>query len=174
MEEERRLYYVAMTRAMETLTVFCRTDSRNPHVDLITGPHLMDRCGDGRVGLESEDLPNYEVLGMSQVYLDFAGCFPENGPVHRALSEVNAGDLLYMREESGKIVLVTEEGPPVARLSQKAEAVWRNRLADIKKITVIAMIRRRSEDAAPEYRGRLRCDWWEIPVVEITTEEAKN
>ncbi|MFW6333394.1 MAG: hypothetical protein ACOC23_08855, partial [Thermodesulfobacteriota bacterium] len=74
---------------------------------------------------------------------------------------------LSLREEGGKIVLAPESGVAVARLSQRAEAVWRNRLDDIEKITVIAMIRRRSEDTAPEYRGRLRCDWWEAPVVEI-------
>ncbi|MFW6374686.1 MAG: ATP-dependent helicase, partial [Thermodesulfobacteriota bacterium] len=110
MEEERRLYYVAMTRAMETLTVFRRTDCGNPHVNLLNGPHVRDRRGNRKAEPGNDHLPKYEILGLSQVYLDFAGCCPENGPVHRALSEVNAGDSLSLREEGGKIVLAPESG----------------------------------------------------------------
>ena len=169
MEEERRLYYVAMTRAMETLTVFRRTDCRNWHVEALNGPHLLDRRGNGVAEVETGRLRRYEILGMGQVYLDFAGGRPEDAPVHRTLSKVNTGDLLYMGEKGGKIVLIAESGMPVARLPRSAATVWRDRLDDIEKITVIAMIRRRAEDAALEYRGRLRCEWWEVPVVEITT-----
>lgn len=119
--------------AKETLTVFRHTNSRTPHADFLNGPHVMARRGNREAKLGNEYLRTYKILGLSQVYLDFAGRCPENAPMHRALSEVNAEDSVHMREEDGKIVLAPENGLPVAALSQSVVVVWRDRLNDIKK-----------------------------------------
>jgi len=42
-EEERRVYYVAMTRAKETLCLFERADMPNPHTGLVEGDYLLKR-----------------------------------------------------------------------------------------------------------------------------------
>ncbi len=167
MEEERRVYYVAMTRAMKTLAVFRRIDCSNPHVEAFDGPYLLDRSCDGVRGCGPIPLRSYETLGLRQVYLDFAGCSPKDAPLHRSLSNVKAGDPLRMRETGGRMELVAENDAVVARLSRSVGKAWRTRLCDIEKITVVAMVRRRAEDAKPEFRERLKCDFWEVPVAEI-------
>ena len=167
MEEERRLFYVAMTRAMETLTVFRREDCRNPHLNAIDGLHLLDRRGDALPELETGAFRRYEILGLGQLYLDFAGCCQENAPVHEALSKLNAGDPLTMRVDDKGLELVDINGLAVARLSRSAETQWRDRVGDIETIAVIAMARRQAGDAKPDFRGRLRCGEWEVPVVEV-------
>ncbi len=172
MEEERRVYYVAMTRAMKTLTVFRRTDCRNPHVEAFDGPYLLDRSCHGTPGCGTIPRRSYVMLGLSHVYLDFAGHFPQDAPVHRALSNLKAGDPLRMQATGGRIELVAENDTAVARLSRRAEEEWRTRICDSEKITVVAMVSRRAEDAKPEFRERLKCDFWEVPVAEIAAKTA--
>lgn len=43
-EEERRLYYVGMSRARETLTLFSIQDIHNPHVSILSGDCYFTRA----------------------------------------------------------------------------------------------------------------------------------
>lgn len=122
--------------------------------------------GDGTACAETP-FRRYEILGLGQFHLDFSGRRSENAPVHAALAKLNAGDTLKMRDLEKGLDLIDGNGLAVARLSQAAEAQWRERIDRIEKITVIAMVRRRAGDSKPDFRGRLRCRGWEVPVVEV-------
>ncbi len=167
-EEDRRVYYVAMTRAMQTLTLLERNDERNPHISCLpreellrfrvppleyTDPGSMDR--------------NYSPLGMKELFIDFAGCKHKNHPIHKHLSELQPGSTLFFSGNEPHIELVTLSGHTVARLSRPACEKWQPMLPDVELIRVIAVIERNENDPAEEYRGSIRCKQWEVPIVEV-------
>ncbi len=169
MEEERRLYYVAMTRAGETLTLFRRLDCQNPHVNFISGDHTIDQAISvpDKSKIDRSSL-NYSVLGMKQLFLDFAGRQPEASRIHEALKKLNAGDMLSIKESNENIFLIDSEGVPVARLSKQARDELKNRIRNVQNAKILAMVRRLATDVDPEFRPGICCSQWEIPVVELS------
>ncbi len=167
-EEERRLYYVAMTRARQTLTLI--TDSRrsNPHVRLLRGDHVLAHTVSGGCELPAEILRRtYETLSPADIDLGFAGSHFHRHPIHTALEQLQPGSRLRLEARGDQIGLADELGRIVARLSQAACARWRERLDSLIEARVVAMLRRHRDDSQPEYRDRCRCEQWEVPLVEI-------
>jgi ATP-dependent DNA helicase RecQ len=168
-EEERRAYYVAMTRARETLCLFERQDVPNSHAKLLTGNFLVDS--------EPPPLPlstdekmlrrRYGILGMEDLFLDYAGHLPANDAMHQRLTALKPGDPLRAAVKGNHIELHDAGGRIVARLSRSACETWKGRLPAIERITVLAMVQRLREDSDGEYKQRCRCDQWEIPLAEI-------
>ena len=71
MEEERRLYYVAMSRARETLHLFeYANETVNPHTNLIKGDFLHIRKG-GQKMSRTFERRNYTLLGMEDLIYRF-------------------------------------------------------------------------------------------------------
>jgi ATP-dependent DNA helicase RecQ len=167
MEEERRLYYVAMSRARETLQLFAMDHADNPHVELLHGDFLMDRkVAPSRK--PPKHILRYELLGMKDLYIDFAAMKKENHPTCKAIKELTTGSRLTIRERNGSLDLVNHEQIPVARLSKSARARWRDCLETIRDITVIALARRcRTDIKDQEFQARCRSESWEVPVVEL-------
>jgi len=169
LEEERRLYYVAMTRAGDMLTVFQRNGGENPHVGLIDRAHVVERTIDepaDRIVANSCDL-RYAVLGMKHLYLDYAGRKPPENRIHSELRFLKPNDGLWMEKKENYVVLTTAEGFPVARLSKQAADFWQGKLNSIVTVSVLGMVRRRVEDVRYEYRAGIRCTQWDLPIVEI-------
>jgi ATP-dependent DNA helicase RecQ len=167
-EEERRLFYVAMTRARQTLTVIATAG--HPHVRLIRGDGVFERTG-----ASSSEIPatllnrRYETLGMADLDLGFAGSHFHRHPIHAALEQLEPGSRLRLEVRSGQIVLTDLLGRVVGRLSQVACAKWQDRLDTVLEARVVAMLRRTRTDHQPDYRDRSRCDHWEVPLVELVT-----
>ena len=70
LEEERRLFYVTMTRAQDCLVLFHRHDADNPHLRHIVGEACLHREGP-RSG--SYPLRGYATLGLPDLFLSFRG-----------------------------------------------------------------------------------------------------
>ena len=71
-DAERRLYYVAVTRARRSLTLLSM-GARHPFIDSLEGPAVAYRALDGR-GVDVADCRKiYRTLNPSEVDLDFAG-----------------------------------------------------------------------------------------------------
>lgn len=167
-EEERRVYYVAMTRAKETLCLFERADTLNPHSCLVEGDFLLRR--DSLLAEPPDDLVlrrRYDVLGMEDLYLDFAGRKRTDDMAHLNLAFLQPGDSLEVISMGDNIELQTEKGATVARLSKAACKSWLGRLDCIEQITVLAMVQRRAEDSGEEYRAQCQCEQWEVPLAEV-------
>ncbi len=173
-EEERRVYYVAMTRARHTLRLFRRSDCRNPHTSLLRdGPDLLCRRVPDITGARTEDFSclelRREMLGMRDLYVDYAGKFPPKAPIHRAIRGLSSGVELQMRRaKSDDLLLWTEQGVCIGKVSRKSAGLWRERLQSLVSVKVSAIVARTEEDAGPEHADFCRCPNWELPLVSVT------
>ena len=178
-EEERRLFYVGMTRARETLCMMRRADVRHPHLPLPDGLDL-DRAraeGDGRANQALLNR-NHSVLGLGQLFIDFAGrCGPDD-PLHRALAALRPGDpVRFETVRRGKQVAVLVRGPDgtvIAKLAKDAVAMtWHRLVPSVEQARVLAVVRCYRSDATPEWRDTLHLDNWDIPIIEVWTRAAR-
>jgi ATP-dependent DNA helicase RecQ len=89
MEEERRLFYVGMSRARQTLHLLQVDGMDNPHAGLLCGDFLLERrLTPGRKPTKTSY--RYALLGMEDLFLDFAGIKGENSPAGRHWQRCNA------------------------------------------------------------------------------------
>ncbi|MGZ5053893.1 MAG: RecQ family ATP-dependent DNA helicase [Methylobacter sp.] len=168
-EEQRRLYYVAMTRAKETLCLMQRQDQRNPFPAEITGDHLLARTVNPAQQTGSLTR-QYAILGMKDIDLSYAGRFDAHNPIHRQLARLSAGSRLRMENNNGKVVL-TDQDRIVAALSKQVTQQWSAKINAIESVTVLAMIRRYRDDSEEPYRSRCKVEQWELPLVEVVFDE---
>jgi ATP-dependent DNA helicase RecQ len=171
-EEERRLFYVGMTRARETLTLLWRRDAGNPFVrELLECSPGLDLC---EPELDLEPPPaavlarRFAFLGMGDLFLDYAGRRPAADPVHERLARLQPGSLLALRRNgSGDVELLDASGLPVAVLARGARENRAGAIAGAEEVRVVAVVERRRADSDPEFQGSLRCERWQVPLVEI-------
>ncbi len=167
LEEQRRLLYVAMTRAKETLCLFQRRDSSHPFLNEIRGEHLLVRAAPQQSPCpDSANNRLYHILSLQELDIGYAGSFGESHPIHRQLASLLPGSELTLIHQQGKLRLQAD-GVNVASLSHSAQAIWLDRLDRIERITLIAMLKRQREDGAGEYQNRSKVQTWEVPLVEV-------
>ena len=169
-EEERRLFYVGMTRSMEQLVICQRRDMHNLLID-----ELSDGCLTRAVGPVG-DYPErqYYLLGLADLYLSYAGLMLDSHPIHGALARLNVGSTITLKRDKDTILLLAD-GQAVAALSKSmiqnnpsfVHQLNQGNASDPLQGRVIAMVRRRLEDSEEAYRSRHQCSQWELPVVEL-------
>ena len=169
-EEERRLYYVAMTRARKTLTLLNRQDAPLPYARELEAWSLRLRklgVAESEFG-EHADI-GYSVFGMKDLYLDYSGRMPAEHQIHRALDGLQAGDQVTLeRDESGHVFVKDREGILVARLSKVgAGRLEQPRLRRVDEVRVLGVVSRRLEDCGPEYKAVIAVPAWEHPILEV-------
>ena len=167
-EEERRLYYVAMTRAGGTLTLMDRLDDPAPFVHEV-GERYVRRRKVGVAGPERFPAVRYETLGKGDVNIDFAAGNSVEHRVHRGLSALLAGDAVELRPtERGGVGIVDGGGVRVGMLSKAAARKWLPRLEAVGTVRVLCLVTRVVEDEqAHEYRQRIAVPSWEFPILEV-------
>lgn len=203
LEDERRTFYVGMTRARETLTLLEVAGSGHPHLPLLdaaasrAAEQPKSAAGDWllREAPTLEPPPPAVIarrctqLTPADLDLGYAGRQPPDAPIHRHLAALHTGDALQWRAlgvpaagalpashsmtahasrpDTGQVLLVTSEGHPVARLSKRAASRWLPDTDRVEAIRIVAMLRRERSQTEPHYTASLRCDTWEVPLVEI-------
>jgi ATP-dependent DNA helicase RecQ len=174
-EEERRVYYVAMTRAKETVCLLERRDCPNPFLTALKGDFVFNRDCPPTTAVEAGILDRrYEPIGMADVHLDMAGRRPVSDPVHRRIAALQPGDSLRFQRETEGIYLVDADGEPVARLSQQAYGKWKDRVASVDAVRVAAVVMRETADCTdPNYAALLLVPSWGIPLAEVTYRRAQ-
>ena len=171
-EEERRLYYVALSRARETAQLFRYKGQAHGHADLLDGGHCASR---EPIAAEASVLfCRYSLLGMKELDIDFSGRWPEQHPQRLALVRVQAGDLLHLVEEGDQIFLVSQ-GVKIGRLSQQVVSCWRQRLPQVIEARIVALTRRSRADVNdPRFLTRCHGEQWEMPLVEVRWLDQKS
>lgn len=119
-DDERRLFYVAMTRARQTLTVCERTDGRHAFAPDMRSPALRTRPSPPAPTLIAR---TRTVLATpEQVVLSWPGYFAPSHAVSQAIARLCVGDALALRPRSdGKPgwELADQAGQTVGRMSSK-------------------------------------------------------
>ena len=188
----RRLYYVAMTRARQTLALVRFQGSRpavgttrddfvkEPAPPVYSGrlhplPYAFPNNGSvlhrtsGDLQPETLELSRqYRRPSLREVYLSFVGRRHANHPVHRAIAALSPGDQLETRiAKTGSWELLDRSGMVVGRLAQAFEPPPGTRCRSATVFAVVAWSREASE---PQYRDSMKCDAWEVVVPELVFE----
>jgi ATP-dependent DNA helicase RecQ len=167
-EEERRTLYVGMTRAKETLALMRSEERPNPFLRELKADSLMFRKGAAPAEKPAEGVfKQYEVLGLSDVFLDYAGTFPQGHSIHAHLSQIQAGDRVFLSAGNPGILICNNEGICVGRLSQNASGKWKEKLHKVCEVRVVAMVGRDNMDVQEAYRSLIEAEKWEVPLLEL-------
>jgi ATP-dependent DNA helicase RecQ len=163
----RRLYYVAMTRARETLTL----------ARLARGTKLVNLLRNEACALEREpvELPEppkelarrYEKLALTDVDIGFAGRQVRRAAVHRNIGKLVTGDSLTLFQDRTSLELRDVDGATVGRLAKRFKPPDDMHCIDA-KVSAVVVWRREWTD--PEYADAVRCDQWEVVVPEVVFE----
>jgi ATP-dependent DNA helicase RecQ len=154
-EEERRLYYVAATRAQATLTLVEFTRNANPFTRALDASRVLVRSQAATFPAPDPNLDRqYVYLGLRDVDIGYAGR-TSSQRVHEAIRGLRVGDELRLRNRE----LVAPGNVVVGRLAQRCELP----AGEILSVTVTAIVpRSKAQVPEPEYRRLCRVDEWEI------------
>ena len=187
-DARRRLYYVAMTRARQTLALVRFEGIGATRPDFVKEPEppaylgrlhslpytfpnngsVLHRTADGLPPETSELSRQYRRPSLREVNLGFAGRYHANHRVHRAIAALSPGDRLKTRiAKTGSWELLDRSGMVIGRLAQAFEPPPGMRCRSARVFAVVAWSREASE---PQYRDRAKCDAWEVVVPELVFE----
>ncbi len=154
-EAERRLYYVGMTRAMDTLTL-CEFEQSNIFTKSLSGvTQLQSFNGYHDPALEIQ----YLTLSMKDIDIGYPGRQPATAEIHNAVRHLQPGDPLELIPENGQFILKDAEGRIVGRTAKSFQLGIQS-----EKTEVAAIITRYLDDSDESYRSAYKCDQWEIVI----------
>ena len=164
----RRLYYVAMTRAKETLTLM-RLPGSNPFLEsLSTAPQVLHRSGVATFPTAVPELArSYRRFSLGDAFISFAGYRPPGHPIHEAIASLSPGDPLQVRVGSDRWELLDQNGIVVGQLARGFSPPSG---MHCKCATVMAVVRWERERSEPQYHANLHSDCWEVVVPELVFE----
>jgi ATP-dependent DNA helicase RecQ len=168
-EDERRLFYVGMTRARQTLTLDSVTGAGNPWIDEIEGDWLMRLRPQLAPPPPEVTARHYRLLSPADLDLGYAGRFAPDHRIHACLNALQTTDVLQARASDDRILLCNDVGFRVARLSRRGSDEWLPKLARIESVKIVAMLLRRQSDGDPAFAEGCRSASWEVPLVEVVT-----
>ena len=168
-ETQRRLYYVAMTRARQTLALLRFDHAHGRRNDfrqaLAEHPSVLHREPVKLPAAVPELHYEYKRLQLDEIDIDFAGRFPENYPVHRYIIALHHDNPLKVHQiKNGHWELLDQAGNKAGRLAKNFTAPLGKRCLSAR---VWAIVTRNREQSKPGFQERIKCDTWEIVVPEL-------
>ena len=94
----------------------------------------------------------YELLGLDEIYLDYAGMFSQRHEIHGHLAKLRTGQCVSFCQNNSKIEIRDRGGKCLARLSSEGANKWRERLDHILEVRVVAMLRRNRDDPDEDFQ----------------------
>ncbi len=161
----RRLYYVAMTRARQTLSL-AAMGAQNPFLtDIRHGPATIQRASPAALTSAPRELSyRYRSLGLRDVVIGFAGWRSSSHPVHESIARLAPGDTLSLEHMEGRWRLLDRGDVVVGQLARKFEPPRGTRCVSASVSAIATWSRERTE---LEYRSGVRCDEWEVVLPEL-------
>ena len=163
----RRLYYVAMTRARETLTLAWFKEEPPLHEELLKRPSALCRQPVSLPPCPAALRCRYVQPTLREVDLGFAGRRGGGHPVHRAIAALSPDKPLAAREERGRWQLLDGNGTVVGRLAAGFAPPPRMRCRSAKVNAIVEWSR---DIADPKYHDTIQRDSWEVVVPELVFE----
>lgn len=164
LDDERRLYYVGMTRAAQTLTLceFAGGNCFNPTLASVST--TMQWNGDYNPAL----LKRYWTLTLSEIDIGYAGRQPPNAAIHKHLAELKPGSPLQWQADNGRYWLLDADGNIVGRTAANFRLS-----GTLESSSVDAMVVRYAEDSEEQYRHYTKISRWEVMVPKVVLQEEK-
>lgn len=156
LEEDRRLYYVGMTRAKETLTL--GECERGQSYSRELAAEEAD-CRRYQASHRPELDRHYRYLTLKEVDIGFAGRQPASHAVHADVRALKPGDPLRLEAGQGGYRLLTPQGRVVGRTARAFELDMEVTHCEVAAICV----RYASESSDPE-KYPVKVDQWEVVV----------
>ena len=122
---------------------------------------------------EFQDI-RYELIGLNEMYMDFAGIFPKDHAIHHRLNRLEAGQTVSFHRNNAVIEVHDTAGGCVARLSEEGAGKWSQRLNRIREVRVVALLQRDRDDPAQDFQNRIKVDQWALPVLEVVYAPGKG
>ena len=164
----RRLYYMAMTRARQTL-VLARFDGPHPMLDpLVDHASVVERTPVELAASSPALLFRHVRAGLGDVDLGFAGRLADRHTTHRAIAALSPGDPLETRiTDYGSWELLDPAGTVAGRLAKSFRPPKEMRCRSAEVSAIVGWSRESSE---PQYRDSIKCESWEVVVPELVFE----
>jgi ATP-dependent DNA helicase RecQ len=164
-DDERRLYYVGMTRAKETLLLCESVRSTNPFSPSLSGLGIL------RIPLPKNILrpdvlgQRYIALGLADVDLGYAGRKLASHLVHSALEHLDYRSPLALKRTEKRIELIDpKSGISVAAIAKG----FRFPEGNIVAINVDSIINRFRSQTHSNFSHHVKVDRWSVPLVTLT------
>lgn len=167
LEEERRVFYVAMTRAISRLVIMQRQDQTHPHIPLLSDFLHYETPK----APTPEKLRRFGCLGMRQLDISYAGAHPANHPIHNKLNSIKTNVHVRLEHDTKKNIKIVHDNDQIAQLSRSGQREWESKLLRIKNANIMAIIQRSKDQEQEEYKGRAQVDNWELPIIHFEYEE---
>lgn len=153
LEEQRRLYYVGMTRAEQTLAL-CEFSEDN----LLLGAL---RTLTEQEAWEGHYLPElekrYRVMTLKEVDIGFAGRLTASDKIHDSLKKLQPGDPLKLRQDGERFAILDENGNQVGRTTKAFELGGQMESACVASIVI-----RYTADSEEAYQAHCQVERWEV------------
>ena len=161
----RRLYYVAMTRARQTLSL-ATMGAQHPFLaELRRSPSTIEREPSANLAPAPRELSHvYRRLSLREVVLGFAGRQSSGHPIHRALSQLSTGDELSLKRDAYRWHLLNRQGVVVGQLARTFKPPKDARCISASVSAIATWSRERTD---PQYQSGIRCKSWEVVVPEL-------
>ena len=164
----RRLYYVAMTRARQTLTLARLDGSRGFQDELVDHPAAI--CREATELAPCPKAVEYRHVrpSLQEIDLGFAGRRRAGDPTHRSINVLSIGDpLSVVAGKDARWTLLDRAGRAVGRLAGSFRPPPGARCRSAEVFAVVGWSREASD---PKYRDAMKCDAWEVVVPELVYE----
>jgi len=159
-DDERRLLYVAMTRAKDTLTLFNPEDGRSRFlVDLSGLDGVRSLLPENRPRTRADLQRSYFALGPGEVDLGFAGRVESSGALHRLIARQEVGMPVQVRDRS----ILTPEGQLIGRVASKFTLTQGRILPG----QVSGIMVRSLAHTPAQYLPSIRTERWEVVLVDL-------
>ncbi len=166
-DEDRRLYYVAMTRARQTLALMRFGEARRLQAPLREHRSVLCRESGPAAPLPQALRLRHVQPGLDSVDIGFAGRLGERHPAHRAIAALSPGDPLRVEERGKSLWLLNEAGVAVGKLARSFAPPKGMRCRSASVLAAVAWSREASD---PKYHAGLRCEQWEVAIPELVFE----
>lgn len=158
LNDERRLYYVGMTRAEQTLTL-CEFPNGNPFSRYLPA-NIQTREYVGRYLPELEK--RYLQLSLRDIDLDYAGRQPQHAPVHAAIAQLQMGDPLTLVPSEDRYLIQNSQGQTLGRTSKTFKLPL-----EVEQCEAAGILVRQSAHCEEQYRAWHKCVQWELVVPRV-------
>ena len=116
----------------------------------------------------------YEMLGLNEIYLDYAGSFSPAHPIHGYLADIGAGQCVSFCQNNSKLEIHDRSGKCLGRLSNEGGEKLFELLDHILEVRVVAMLRRNRDDSDEKFQNLIKADEWELPVLEVVYSSSRK